>query len=92
MKQFIHSSEGGAFVYAMLLLAVIFSSVIYICLTPVVNSITDSTNDAVTSGDISEQTASAYDWASRLFIYILPVFFLFIIGAWAYTQLNITEV
>lgn len=73
----------------MLLLAVIFSSVIYITLTPAVNLITDSTNDAVTDGDISEQTAGAYDWASRLFIYILPVVFLFIIGAWAYTQLNI---
>lgn len=91
MKQFISSNDGGVFVYAMLLLALIFSSVIYIALTPVVNTVTESTNDAVANGDISEQTASKYDWASRTFIYILPVFFIFIIAAWAYTQLNITE-
>ena len=89
MKDLINSQEGGAFVYAMLLLAIIFSATIYIVLTPAVNIITDSTNEAVADGDISEQTAGAYDWASRLFIYILPVVFLFTIGAWAYTQLNI---
>ncbi|NOQ49006.1 MAG: hypothetical protein GQ576_07750 [Methanococcoides sp.] len=55
------------------------------------NYITEDFNNAVTGGDVSEQTATAYDWSVRVFTWILPVSLLALVVAWAFTMANLRD-
>ena len=88
---FISNNNADAYGYAAILLCVVFCSVLWIALSVPTNYITDDMNDAVADGDVSEQTASAYDWSVRVFTWILPVALLAMVVAWAFTRANLRE-
>lgn len=93
MKQFIPNNRADApYIYFIMLLALVAGGIIYAIFIPMVNHLTESNNNAVANGDISEQTAQNYDWANRVFKYILPVAYVLIIGSWGYTKTNLEEI
>jgi hypothetical protein len=84
-------NTADAYGYAAILLFIIFCSMIWITLSIPTNHITADMNEAVADGDVSEQTASAYDWAVRVFTWLLPIGFLAAAVAWAFTRANLKE-
>jgi len=84
-------NHADAYGYAAVLLCIVFCSTIWIALGVGVNHITDDMNDAVADGDVSEQTASAYDWSVRVWAWLLPVGLLAMVAAWAITRANLRE-
>lgn len=87
----IDNDHADAYGYAAILLCLVFCSVLWITLSVPINHITDDMNTAVSAGDVSEQTASAYDWAVRVFTWLLPVALLAMLVAWAFTRANLRE-
>jgi hypothetical protein len=87
----INDNTADAYGYAAILLFIVFSSVLWITLSVPTNHITDDMNEAVADGDVSEQTANAYDWAVRVFTWILPVGLLAAAVAWAFTRANLKD-
>lgn len=74
--QLLKDHSGIAFGYAIILIAVVLFSFMWIVFSIPVNHITDSMNDAVAAGDVSEQTASHYNTAVVFFAYVSPIIFL----------------
>jgi|LGVE01.1.fsa_nt_gb Na+/melibiose symporter-like transporter len=84
----IHNDHADAYGYAAILLCVVFCSILWITLSIPTNYITEDFNKAVAGDEVSEQTASAYDWSVRVFTWILPVSLLALVVAWAFTRAN----
>jgi len=89
--KFLTNDTADAYGYAAILICVVFCSVLWITLSVPINHITGDMNNAVADGDVSEQTASAYDWAVRVFTWLLPVGILAMCVAWAFTRANLRE-
>ena len=84
-------NHADAYGYAAILLCIVFCSIVWITLSVPTNYITADMNEAVADGDVSEQTANAYDWSVRVFTWILPVGILAMVVAWAFTRANLRD-
>jgi len=85
------NDHADAYGYAAILLCIVFCSIMWIRLSIPTNYITEDFNKAVTGGDVSEQTANAYDWSVRVFTWLLPVSLLALVVAWAFTRANLRD-
>ena len=85
----INSNDGIAYGYVAMLLCLVFCAAIWIGLSESVNHITDNVNAAVASGDMSEQSATAYDWSVRVWTWLLPVGILGMLAMWGLTRANL---
>ena len=89
--KFIKDDRADAYGYAAILICIVFCSVLWITLSVPVNHMTEDVNQAVADGDVSEQTAKAYDWSNRVWAWLLPVGILGMVVAWAFTRSNLRE-
>jgi hypothetical protein len=73
------------------LLAILLAGVFWISLSVPINQITEDMNEAVADGDVSEKTASSYDWAIRVITWILPLSIIACVVLWGMTRANLRE-
>lgn len=81
----IENEEGIAYGLVAVLMFLVMASLIFICFTPMMNSIIGVTNDMAADGDIGIQTMGAMEWGLGLFAAI-PILALLGIMAWAYIR------
>lgn len=91
MKSITTNESGVAYGYAIMLLVILLCGIFWVVLSIPVNYMTDSMNEAVAGGDVSEQSASAYDWAVRVYTWILPIGILGAVAMWGLTRANRTD-
>lgn len=80
-----------SYLYPNMLIAVVFAGFLMVVGAVVINHMTDSFNDAVDDGLISDQTQTAYDRIVRIWKVILPLCILLIVSAWGITNTNKEE-
>lgn len=80
-----------SYLYPNMLIAVLFSGLLLVFGAVVINHMTDSMNDSIDDGIISDQTRTSYDWIVKVWKIVLPLCILFIISAWGLTHTNKEE-
>jgi F0F1-type ATP synthase membrane subunit b/b' len=69
------SDEGIAYGWLMIAMFLVFGAILYVLITPSVNSITDEMNNNIADGVISEETSNAYNFNLQMFMAV-PMFLL----------------
>lgn len=75
--------------YPVIIIVLIFAGVIMAAFAVPINYMTESLNDGVDDGVISDQTQHRYNWAVGMFKIILPLSIIGICVYWGITQANI---
>jgi hypothetical protein len=84
----ISDPSGIAWGYTMILVAVVFAGVMWSILSVSVNEMTESMNEELATGEISEQTYTSYNWSVRTFIWLAPLGCLASFVVWGFTRAN----
>lgn len=77
-----------SFTYTAMIVALLMGGLLIGLLAVPINSMTESLNNGIDSGDISDQTRTSYAWSVNMFKVILPMMILFSAIVWGYTRAN----